>query len=220
MGMPYAWRVLALVSVAFLAWSLPPYLTGGTRVPSTFEWHYPLLVVHVALAGVAMPAAVLQIWPGLRLKRPAVHRRVGRLYCCAAIPAALCALVIGVATPFGTVLAASNAILASLWLWFTVNGYLSARRRNFDEHRRAMIYSATLALSVITNRVWSPVLFVVLMPLQHNVFSGDEEGYLHLVAGLGGWLGWTIPLAVVHWRLGRRRARSSAVPGPTGMPAV
>ncbi|MGV0802000.1 hypothetical protein ABQF26_33820, partial [Mycolicibacterium elephantis] len=57
---------LILVVAAFLAYSLPPYFTGGTRVTATFALHYPLLVVHVMLGSVAMVAAVAQIWPGLR----------------------------------------------------------------------------------------------------------------------------------------------------------
>ena len=80
---------LAVVVVAFLAFSLPPYFTGGTRVPATFGLHYPLLVAHVMFASVAMVTAVAQIWPGLRARRPALHRRVGRVYVCAAIPAAV-----------------------------------------------------------------------------------------------------------------------------------
>jgi uncharacterized membrane protein YozB (DUF420 family) len=71
---------LAVVVVAFLAYSLPPYFTGGTRVPATFPLHYPLLVGHVMFASVAMVTAVAQIWPGLRARRPALHRRVGRVY--------------------------------------------------------------------------------------------------------------------------------------------
>src|SRR6478609_10050094 len=83
---------LALIVLVFLAYSLPPYVTGGTRVPATFALHYPLLVGHVMFASVAMVTAVAQIWPGLRAKRPIVHRRVGRIYVSAAIPAAVCAM--------------------------------------------------------------------------------------------------------------------------------
>ena len=54
---------LAAVVVAFLVYSLPPYFTGGTRVPATFALHYPLLVAHVMFASVAMVTAVAQIWP-------------------------------------------------------------------------------------------------------------------------------------------------------------
>lgn len=197
---------LAVVVVAFLAFSLPPYFTGGSRVPATFALHYPLLVGHVMFASVAIMAAVAQIWPRLRARHPALHRRVGRVYVCTAIPAALCAAIIGAATPFGPFLAVSNVFLAALWLWFTINGYLAARQRRFAEHRRHMIRSATLALSIITNRIWGVVWFTALHPLRDSVFGSDEERFVWFVAGLSAWLGWTIPLAAVQWWLTRRHA--------------
>ena len=134
-------------------------------------------------ASVAMVCAVAQIWPGLRRRRPALHRRVGRVYVCTAIPAAVCAMVIGAATPFGPILAVSNVLLASLWLWFTVNGYLAGRYRRFAAHRRHMVLSGTLALSIITNRIWTPILFITLHPLQDSAFGGNEEHYLWVRRG-------------------------------------
>jgi uncharacterized membrane protein len=191
---------LAVIVVAFLGFSLPPYFTGGTRVPATFALHYPLLVGHVMFACVAMVAAVAQIWPRLRARHPVLHRRVGRVYVYTAIPAALCAMVIGAATPFGPFLAVSNVFLASLWLWFTINGYLAARQRRFGDHRRHMVLSATLALSIITNRIWGVVWFAALHPLRDSVFGGNEERFVWFVAGLSAWLGWTVPfLAVRRW---------------------
>ena len=68
--MPYALRApnrkwvvppLAVVVVAFLAYSLPPYFTGGTRVPATFGLHYPLLVAHVMFASVASDLSVASV---------------------------------------------------------------------------------------------------------------------------------------------------------------
>lgn len=113
-------------------------------------------------------------------------------------------MVIGAATPFGPFLAVGNVLLASLWLWFTINGYLAVRQRRFAEHRRHMARSATLALSIITNRIWTPLLFIALHPLQDSVFDGSGEHYLWFVAGLGAWLGWTIPLLAVQLWLNRR----------------
>lgn len=216
-----AWFALALLLVvaAFLALSLPPYFTGGTRVPATFAWHYPLLVVHVMLGSVAMITAVMQIWPRLRTRRPTLHRRTGRVYVAAAIPAAVCAMVIGAATPFGPVLAVSNVVLAALWLWFTINGYLAARDRRFAEHRRHMLRSATLALSTITNRIWTPIIFVTCQPLQESLFDGNETHFLWFAAGLGAWLGWTIPLGVVQWWLTRKPAVASEM-APSSNSAV
>jgi len=211
--MPYAKAVrtrrwpapaLAVVVVAFLAYSLPPYFTGGTRVPATFVLHYPLLVGHVMLASVAMVTAVAQIWPGLRARRPALHRRVGRVYVYTAIPAAVCAMVIGAATPFGPLLAVSNVLLASIWLWFTINGYLAARQLRFAQHRRDMILSATLALSIITNRIWTPVLVIAFLPLRDSIFGGNQEHFVWMVAGIGAWLGWSIPFFTVRRWLNRK----------------
>ena len=206
--MPYA-KALALGVLAFLAFSLPPYLTGHTRVPATFPLHYPLLVAHVMLAAVAMVTAVAQLWPGLRARRPALHRRCGRVYVATAIPAAGCAVIVGAATPFGPFLAVSNVALGILWLWFTITGFLAARQRRFPEHRRQMILSATLALSVISNRIWTPILFISLQPLRDNVFGGNGDHYLWFVAGAGGWLGWTMPFFAVRRWLGRRSALSA-----------
>jgi uncharacterized membrane protein len=203
-GRKWLASALAVIVMVFLAFSLPPYFTGGTRVPATFALHYPLLVAHVILASVAMVAAVAQIWPRVRARHPALHRRLGRVYVCTAIPAAVCAMVIGAATPFGPFLAVSNVFLASLWLWFTINGYVAARHRRFIEHRRHMVRSATLALSIITNRIWTPVLSVALHPLQDSVFHGNDDHFLWFVAGLGAWLGWTIPLLAVQWWLNRK----------------
>ena len=192
-----------MIVLVFLGFSLPHYFTGGTRVSATFALHYPLLVGHVMFASVAMVCAVAQIWPGLRRRHPVLHRRVGRVYVFTAIPAAVCAMIIGAATPFGPILAVSNVLLASLWLWFTINGYLSGRDRRFVSHRRYMVLSATLALSIITNRIWTPILFIALHPLQDSVFHGDEELFLWVVAGVGAWLGWTIPTYLVHRWLAR-----------------
>ncbi len=188
---------LAVVVVGFLAYSLPPYLSGGTRVQCTFGLHYPLLVAHVLLASVAMVCAVAQIWPGLRRRHPVLHRRTGRVYVATAIPAAVCAVVIGAATPFGPILALSNVTLGALWLWFTVDGFVAARQRRFAAHRRQMLRSATLALSIITNRIWAPVVYLSFQPLRDSVFGGDEDRYMWLVAGVVGWLGWTIPLLLL-----------------------
>jgi uncharacterized membrane protein len=211
---------LAVVVVAFLVYSLPPYFTGGTRVPPTFALHYPLLVGHVMFASVAITAAVLQIWPGLRSRRPALHRRVGRTYVVTAIAAAVCAMVIGAVTPFGPFLAVSDVILASLWLWFTINGYLAARQRRLAEHGRHMVCSATLALSIITNRIWTPILFITLRPLQDSVFGGDAEHYLWFAAGLGAWLGWTVPLLTVQRWLRRKPVTPSSIPQPMDISQV
>ncbi|MCX8561980.1 DUF2306 domain-containing protein [Mycolicibacterium mucogenicum] len=193
---------LTLVVVVFLAHSLPPYLSGGTRVPATFGLHYPLLVAHVLLGSVVMVCALVQLWPGSR-RHLVLHRRVGTVYTASAIPAALCAIVIGAATPFGPVLAASNVTLGVLWLWTTVAGFAATRQRRVGAHRRWMLYSVTLALSVITNRIWAPALDSLLEPWRDHVPDGGPQHYVWVIAGLAGWLGWVFPLFLARWWLHR-----------------
>lgn len=205
---------LAVIVTAFLAYSVPPYLTGGTRVPATFGLHYPLLVAHVLFASVAMVCAVAQIWPGLRRRHPVLHRRTGRGYVAVAVPAAVCAMVIGAATPFGPILRISNLVLGALWLWFTVDGFVAARQRRYGAHRRQMLRSATLALSIITNRIWTPVLYLSLEPLRDSVFGGHEQRYVWLVAGIGGWLGWTLPLLLLQLWMRRQPGMHGPPTGP------
>jgi hypothetical protein len=68
-----------------------------------------------------------------------------------------------------------------------------------------MLRSVTLAFSIITNRIWNPILYISLQPLRDSVFGGDEEHFIWLVAGLSGWLGWTVPLLAMQWWLTRPR---------------
>jgi uncharacterized membrane protein YozB (DUF420 family) len=202
--------VLVLIVAAFLAYSVPPYLRGDTRVSATFALHYPLLVAHVVLGSIAMVCAVAQMWPALRRRRRRLHRVVGRVYVGSAVPAALCALVIGALTPFGPLLAVSNVALALLWLWCTVSGWRAGRQRRYDVHRRQMLRSGVLTLSIIANRIWTPLLFVALAPLRDSVFGGNEEHFLWMVAGTGAWLGWLLPMLALHWWLTRRPVISSS----------
>ncbi|GAA1662548.1 DUF2306 domain-containing protein [Fodinicola feengrottensis] len=197
-----------LIALLFLAFSLPPYTTLNpqlSRVPSSFPLHYPFLVAHIGFASVAMLTACLQIWPWFRQRYPIVHRRIGRVYVFAGVlPAGVCGLIIGAASPYGPPAAASDVMLAVLWLTFTAVGFRMARKRRFADHRRWMIRSFALTFSIITNRIWG-IIFAIALPSP----SPAE------IAPLGAWLGWTTMLLLAEWWLvergvGKRRARRAA----------
>jgi hypothetical protein len=77
-----------------------------------------------------------------------------------------------------------------------------------------MIRSVALTLSVITNRVWAVVWILALLPQLPTTFGGNEQLLVQTVAGLSGWLGWTLPLLAAEWWLETRRARASLQPAP------
>jgi hypothetical protein len=209
------WRRLRLpllvaVAVAFIAFALPPYLTldvSRSRIapPADFPAYYPLLVAHVVFASVAMATACLQLSTWLR-RHPAAHRAAGRIYIFGGVlPAGVAGLVIGAVSPFGPTIRVSNVLLAILWLTCTTVGFRMARQYRVAEHRRWMIRSVTLTLSIITNRVWAVVAYIVLSPQLSTTFGGNEVLMVHTIAGLSGWLGWVLPLLVVEWWLVERQ---------------
>jgi len=202
---------LAVVVVAFIVFSAPPYLSfdpARSRVPQTegFAPHYPLLVAHVVFASVAMVTGCFQIWPWFRRRYVTAHRVMGRVYVLGGVvPAGLMGLIIGAVSPFGPVIRASNVLLALVWLTCTMAGFRMARQGRFVEHRRWMTRSVALTLSVITNRIWAVIFTIVLLPQLPTTFGGNETLMVQTIAGLSGWLGWVIPLLVTEWWIVERR---------------
>jgi uncharacterized membrane protein YozB (DUF420 family) len=212
---------LAVLAIAFLAVSLPPYLSGDparSRVPASFPLHYPILVAHVLFGSVALLTACLQIWPWFRRRYRVAHRRIGRAYVFAGVmPAGLLALPMAALSPFGPVARASNVLLASLWLAFTVTGYRMARQRRHAEHRRWMIRSFALTFSIITNRIWGPLAYFALAGELDAQFGGNEQLLRWTIAGISTWLGWVIPLLCAEWWLERGAA---AIRSPASLPRL
>ncbi|MBP2340620.1 putative membrane protein [Saccharothrix coeruleofusca] len=211
----------AFVVVAFVAFSLPPYLSldrAQSRVPQPGDhtWHYPALVGHVVFGAIALTTCVVQVWPWFRQRFPVAHRRIGRAYVLAGVlPAGVLAVAVGSVSPFGPNTQVSNVLMGLLWLAFTVAGYRAARRRRFADHRRWMIRSFALTASIISNRLWTAVGVIVLSPGLETTFGGSEVALTQAIAGLSAWAGWVIPLLVAEWwlqRPGKRGPRPAAQP--------
>jgi hypothetical protein len=164
---------------------------------------------------IAILTCGFQIWPWFRRRFPTWHARLGRLYVFGGvIPAGVMGLTIGAVTPFGPVLRASNVLLAIVWLGVTIAGLRAARAGAIVEHRRWMIRSAALTLSVITNRIWAVVWILTLLPQLPTTFGGSEQLLVQTVAGLSGWLGWVLPLLATEWWLETRHAARALQPAP------
>ncbi|ASO20798.1 uncharacterized membrane protein YozB (DUF420 family) [Actinoalloteichus hoggarensis] len=219
---------LAFVAVAFVGFSMPPYLTGDpdqarVPMPEGVAFYYPVLVAHVLFASVAMIAGVFQVWPWFRGRFRKAHRVIGRVYVFAGcVPAGLTGVIVAVQTPTGPVAQTSSVILSLLWIVFTVTGFRRARARRFAEHRRWMIRSFALTMSITTNRFWGAMAWFILEPRMETTFEGSRIAFDYAISGLATWLGWTVVLGLTEaWlqlgqsrerraRAGRRRASRSA----------
>ncbi|MGD9529457.1 DUF2306 domain-containing protein [Pseudonocardia sp.] len=216
----WPWLVLALLAVAFLAFSVPPYLTfdparSRLPIPADVAWYYPALVVHILLGAVALVAACVQLWPWLRATHPEVHRRSGRVYAASAILASLSVLTITMYGVWGANQRVANTMLALLWLITTVAGVRAARRRRFAEHREWMVRSAALAFSIVANRIWVVLCIAVFAPEVFGTDPGPAAApELAQAVGASAWLSWVVNLLVAEWWLHRTRHRACAVRFP------
>ncbi|MBY8870322.1 DUF2306 domain-containing protein [Micromonospora sp. PLK6-60] len=211
------WAVpLLLVAIAFVAYALPPYLTldpsqSRLPVPEAHPQYYPLLVAHIVFGSVALLAGSFQVWPWFRRRYPVAHRWLGRAYLFGGVfPAGIAVLGVAPLSSTGFVSQVGNTMLAVLWLATSVAGYRMARQRRFAEHRRWMIRSFALTLSIVLNRLWVVLFVVLLLPQVDTTYGGDQDAMIRAAAGASVWLSWVVNLLVVQWWLERGDSRARA----------
>ncbi|MBB4688111.1 DUF2306 domain-containing protein [Amycolatopsis jiangsuensis] len=207
---------LALLVIAFLSFSLPPYLAldpARSRVPAPegFPAYYWFLVGHVVFGSIAMITATVQIWPWVRRKFPVLHRWSGRAYVFGGVlPSGALALTVGSISPFGPTARASDVLLSVLWIGATFAGYRAARERRFGDHRRWMIRSFALTFSIILNRVISPIAAMILEPQVATTFGGSELALTQSIGSISSWVSWTVALVAAQLWLDRKPRRAVA----------
>jgi uncharacterized membrane protein len=212
---------LGLLVLTFLYLSLPKYLTLDPMqslipVNPGFGPHYALMLAHIFTGTVAIVTAVLQVWPRLRDRKPAVHRVSGRLYVWAGmVPTAILSLAI---TPFGY-LDGFGALGSSIWaviaLFTTLMGWSAAREGRFGDHRKLMVYSFAMVTSILTGRLFFYTTWYGL------AYIPSLTEHLPAISQISGfWFNWIINLGVAYWWLNRGKRKVAAVPATTATAAT
>jgi hypothetical protein len=62
-------------------------------------------------------------------------------------------------------------------------------------------------MSIISNRLWSVVWFLVFAPQLDTTFGGSELAMIQAISGITTWTGWVVPLLIAEWWLERGRGR-------------
>ncbi|GAB3431073.1 DUF2306 domain-containing protein [Actinophytocola sediminis] len=208
-----------LAAAAFMAFSVPPYLTFDPSMsrlepPTGDDLYYPLLVAHVLLGAVAMTTGCFQIWPAFRARHRRGHRLTGRLYVYAVLPAATVGFYIGWNTAAGPSVRVANLVGCALWLVFTIAAWRMARQRRYDEHRRWMSRSFALAMSIALSRVINIPAMIVLTPQVDSAFDGNKELMANTATSIGVWLSPLLLLVLTDYLLERRRKPAARRPVP------
>ncbi|MFE2343958.1 DUF2306 domain-containing protein [Streptomyces sp. NPDC059431] len=188
---------LFVLSVAYIAITAGPYLdeqTAPLMPHDGFPMYYPVLLTHISFATVALLTSIFQAWPWLRRRSPGLHRWGGRVYVLSTVVAGLLGLVIvPFAPPVGQL---GVAVATTLWVAFTVMGYVRIRQHRYAEHRRFMLY----AFAMVMNNFWGSSLVIVGTVLALPI---DTNYYLEAAR----WVGWVINLMLVQWWLNRTAGR-------------
>lgn len=227
---------LALAVGIFIALDPGRYVTLnpalGRLSPTIHPAYFPILLVHVFGGTLATITVVLQVWPWLRRRHPRVHRNVGRVYVAVSWPVALAAIFTSVYWPFSPVSSVSDITHALFWLAATTYGFILGRRGRFADHRRWMLRSFILCVSIIINRIVTVPLESITSFLStrvtptasniasvHPIHPGSPAWFLDASA-IDSWLGWTVALILMEWWLDRDRRRGPVAAEPALQPAV
>ncbi len=178
--------LIGLYAVALTAsgYRLLPADIAGNGLPLALR-------VHITTAGAALLLVPWQLWPGLRRRWPALHRRLGKVYAAAALAGGLSGLAAAFATQFGPVAGAGFAALGMAWTGTTLAALQAALRGDLTTHRRWALRSFASAFAAVTLRLE--------LPLAAALGLSFETAY-PVVA----WVCWVPNLAVAEWWLRRR----------------
>ncbi len=194
------WGLLAFLSVgvAGYAWYFAPQIQNLS--PDIFGnlFARPWLTVHAAGAGLALMVGAFQFLPAVRRRR-ALHRFLGRTYASACIVGGAAGFVLAFGTTFGPPAGWGFGLLAVAWLYTTVQGWLTARGRQFDAHRRWMIRSFSLTFAAVTLRLYLPI----------GIISGLTFEQIYVATA---WISWipNLLLAELYIRRGMARVMPAA----------
>lgn len=171
-------RILALTGVFSSA------QTAGLDLH--FIQHRALTLLHILPALLFIVLAPLQFVTSLRVRKPRLHRWLGRILLCLGVVIGLSALLMNFTMAVGGVNEmAAIMLFDTLFLFCLVKGYLAIRRGDRVRHREWMIRMFGISLGVATVR---PVMgiFFATAPATHLT--------PHDFFGIAFWIGFTVTL--------------------------
>ena len=152
---------IALQSMRYMAVPWGVWLAVGDDIRGVIE-HVPVqMLTHAIVAPFALLAGPFQFLPGLRARRPRLHRWTGRVYVTACLVAGLAALATAPFASGGPIAGTGFGILALLWVSTTFAAWRAAVARRFDLHRLLMRFSYAMTFGAVTLRLQIPMGFML-----------------------------------------------------------
>jgi uncharacterized membrane protein YozB (DUF420 family) len=163
--------------------------------------HYPILIIHVITASIALVTVPLQLWSARHYN--GMHRMIGRIALFAGVfPGGVTAVILAMMHTYGLASQSGFATSALLWTIFAILGYRAVRQGRYADHRAWMIRSFAVIMGTVMLRI-QLVLLINVMPFMYPAYQ-DDFGALytdafHTIA----WLSWFPNLLIAEWYLRR-----------------
>ena len=188
------WAVMVILATLIAIYALLVLFIPGFGPPFIADRRAAIpipLAMHLFGGAVALGTGGWQLNVGIRFRRVAIHRWLGRIYVVAVVIGAGGAGVMAGMSLHGMVTHLGFGFLAIGWLGTTLLGYRAIRRGEKETHRAWMLRSYALTLAAVTLRIYLPLSQIVGLPFapSYEVIS---------------WLCWVPNLFVVEWLAVRR----------------
>ncbi len=158
--------------------------TEVTQIPSYIFFFY----LHVYTAIFALIAGFTQFSQIILKKYSKIHKYTGRIYVFVVLfLASPSGLFIGFYANGGVYSQLSFVVLATLWFYFTLKGFLYIKNKKIQLHKTFMLRSFALTFSAITLRLWKVILVYLFHPSPIDVYQ--------IIA----WLGWIPNLIFIEY---------------------
>jgi len=151
-----------------------------------FTQHRLLTMIHMAPGLLFMLLGPFQFMRGLRNRRPALHRWMGRIFLVSGLIVGTTGLVMSPQMAIGgSTESAATMVFATFLLVSLIQAYVAIRRREIARHREWMIRAFAIGLAVSTVRPIVGVFFATRAITHLTV---------HDSFGIAFWIGFTLHL--------------------------
>lgn len=187
------WILFALLSILIALYPLKYIVGKGTvgilnnkpeAVLSSLVWNIAFYI-HISLGGIALFIGWIQFSTKIRIRRPRIHKAVGKIYVFSVLLSAISAFFIAMFADEGLWAGLGFSCLSVTWFYTTLMAYLTIKRKQFVRHQYLMIYSYAACFAAVTLRIWLPILILT--------FGNYGTAYI-IVA----WLSWIPNILVAY----------------------
>ncbi len=117
---------------------------------------------HITLGGLALLVGWVQFNKKIQRTKIQLHRNIGKIYMISVLLSGISGLYIGYHATGGWIPKVGFISLAVTWLYTTLKGYTSIRKKDILTHQKMMIYSYAACFAAVTLRIWLPLLTMAL----------------------------------------------------------